>query len=104
LLTARAKWVNTIVGLPFCEICAKALLDLADERFYVLRSDKRGEFGTESQLLAPEVADFIDARMEHVTLAQEARGIPQKSTLLFARKLCGIFGPGDEFQMLVVVA
>ena len=25
LLTARAKWVNTIVGLPFCEICAKAL-------------------------------------------------------------------------------
>ena len=58
----------------------------------------------ESQLLAPEVADFIDARMEHVTLAQEARGIPQKSTLLFARKLCGIFGPGDEFQMLVVVA
>ena len=54
--------------------------------------------------LAPEVADFIDARMEHVTLAQEARGIPQKSTLLFARKLCGIFGPGDEFQMLVVVA
>ena len=82
----------------------QSAFDLADERFYVLRSDKRGEFGTESQLLAPEVADFIDARMEHVTLAQEARGIPQKSTLLFARKLCGIFGPGDEFQMLVVVA
>ena len=82
----------------------QSAFDLADERFYVLRSDKRGEFGTESQLLAPEVADFIDARMEHVTLAQEARGIPQESTLLLARELCGIFGPGDEFQMLVVVA
>lgn len=25
LLTERAKWVNTIVGLPFCAICAEAL-------------------------------------------------------------------------------
>jgi len=94
--------VNTIVGLPFCEICAKALSisPMSGSMF----CDPIKEFGTESQLLAPEVADFIDARMEHVTLAQEARGIPQESTLLFARKLCGIFGPGDEFQMLVVVA
>ena len=79
-------------------------LDLGDQRLDIPRADERGEFRTESQLLAPEVADFIDARMEHVTLAQEARGIPQESTLLLARELCGIFGPGDEFQMLVVVA
>ena len=75
----------------------QSAFDLGNERFDVLRSDEWGEFGTESQLLAPEVADFVYARMEHVTLAQEARGIPQESTLLFARKLCGIFGPGDEF-------
>ena len=90
--------MNTIVGLPFCEICAKAL------SISPMSGSMFCDPIKESQLLAPEVADFIDARMEHVTLAQEARGIPQKSTLLFARKLCGIFGPGDEFQMLVVVA
>ena len=36
-------------------------LDLGDQRLDIPRADERGEFRTESQLLAPEVADFIDA-------------------------------------------
>ena len=59
-------------------------LDLGDQRLDIPRADERGEFRTEGQLLAPEVTDFADTRMEHVTLAQKPRRIAQKRPLLLA--------------------
>ena len=42
--------------------------------------------------------------MEHVTLAQKPCRIAQESPLLLARKLCRILGPGDQFEVFIVVA
>ena len=79
-------------------------LDLGDQRLDIPRADERGEFRTESQLLAPQVADLADTGMEHEALAQKPRRIAQKRPLLLAGELRGIFGPGDQFEVLVVVA
>ena len=48
-------------------------LDLGDQRLDIPRADERGEFRTESQLLAPEIADLADTGMEHEALAQKPR-------------------------------
>ena len=79
-------------------------LDLGDQRLDIPRADERGEFRTESQLLAPEIADLADTGMEHEALAQKPRRIAQKRPLLLAGELRGIFGPGDQFEVPVIVA
>ena len=78
-------------------------LDLGDQRLDIPRADERGEFRTESQLLAPEIADLADTGMEHEALAQKPRRIAQKRPLLLAGELRGIFGPGDQFEVPVIV-
>ena len=81
----------------------RSALDLGDERLDVARIDERCELGTERQLLAPKVTDLGNGGVEHETFAQEPCGVEQESPLLLARELGGLLGPGDEFEVLVVV-
>ena len=69
-------------------------LDLGDQRLDIPRADERGEFRTESQLLAPEIADLADTGMEHEALAQKPRRIAQKRPLLLAGELPLTIGGG----------
>lgn len=77
---------------------------LRDQRFDVLVSDERSEIAAELRLLTPQAGDFAQSRMQQVALPQKTHRIGQESPLLLPRKLGHLFGPGHQFEVLVVVA